>query len=337
MNNPIKQIIKRSIQHAAAKFGPHSRTSGQPRLLILMYHRILPADDPRTQLEEPGMVVTPCTFAQHLQILQQHFSIVRLSDWLQDKEQGKTLPQNACAITFDDGWLDNYEYAFPLLQEFGLPATIYLVAGMIGTNKDFWPGRVARLISAISTNYPQYWHAPEMQWLPYSFTDTPAPREQLSHTIATLKRQPDEAIHRRLDDCETALGIEYDNSNPVLLNWNQVKAMQKSGLIDFGSHTCNHIRLNRNLGNDTLHNEIIDSKQLIEQHTGHPAQTFCYPNGDLCEQAIRLVAQTYKGAVTTRNGWNDKNSQPHRLQRIGIHEDTASDRIAFLARLSGWV
>ena len=64
-----------------------------------------------------------------------------------------------------DGWTDNFEFAFPILQESNVPATIFLVSDMVGENEVFWPERLTRLINAISSHYPQYWSHPELKWL----------------------------------------------------------------------------------------------------------------------------------------------------------------------------
>lgn len=342
--NPVKKVIKRSLQHVAARLGQHTRTSKQPQLLILMYHRILPADDPRAQNEEPGMMVTPETFRLHIELLKQHFNIVRLADWLERKQKGKALPGNACAITFDDGWLDNYEFAFPILRELDVPATIFLVADMIGTSEQFWPERLAGLMTAVATRYPQHWNHTELQWLQqdptlYRFNDTPPSSEDISALIASLKSYSDQQMHDRLGHVESVLQIDADNSesDASLLDWQQVATMQGSGLIDIGSHTCHHIRLNEDTPLAQLEEEIISSKQAIEKHTGKPVDTFCYPNGDHCPAAVELVRQNYGGAVTTKFGWNTPQNDDYLLQRIGVHQDISADKVAFLARISGWM
>ena len=288
------------------------------------------------------MVVTPDTLRLHLDTVKQHFHIVKLSDWIQLKRNGKKLPANACAITFDDGWADNYEFAFPILKELKTPATIFLVADMIGSDKSFWPERLAALMTTIATSYPQHWGHTELQWLQehpdlYRFNKTPPTSEEISALIACLKNFSDQEIHNRISHIEKELQIEVSKPDASLLNWQQVNEMVNSNLIEMGSHTCHHIRLNAETPSGQIKDEIVNSKKIIEKHIGKAVETFCYPNGDTCPEAIEQVKQNYTCAVTTKAGWNSQQSNAHMLHRVGIHQDNTADKIAFLARISGWM
>ena len=311
------------------------------RLVILMYHRVLPADDERMQDEEPGMVVTPETFELHLKILQQYFDMVDLSDWLQRRTQGLPLPKRACAISFDDGWLDNYQFAFPLLKQYQLPATIFLVSDMVATKRNFWPERLAELLRVTATRHSELWDAPAYRWLrelstDYEFGNLPPNREQLFAIFNQSKRQSDDELHARIDAMQRS-SESLPTPNEAVVNWNQVAEMADSGLVDFGSHTCDHIRLTDNISEQEAMHQIVASKAKIAEATNKEVELFCYPNGDFNEIALNIVRQHYAGAVTTARGWNNIETDTHLLNRIGVHEDISADKTAFLARLSGWL
>lgn len=101
------------------------------RALVLMYHRVLPADAVPDDIK-PGMYVTTDTFAKHLDYLASHHEVVSLDDiyeWLAGRRQFSRIP---CAITFDDGWEDNYTHAFPLLRGHRMTATIFVITDQLG-------------------------------------------------------------------------------------------------------------------------------------------------------------------------------------------------------------
>jgi peptidoglycan/xylan/chitin deacetylase (PgdA/CDA1 family) len=340
--NSAKSIIKRGLQYVAATFGPHTRNNKDPQLLILMYHRILPLTDERAALEEPGMVVSPASFKAHIIALSQYFEFVVLSDWLERRANGLHIPAKACAITFDDGWADNFEFAFPILQSLQVPATIFIVADMIGTSRIFWPEQLAQLAKNISSKMPNKWSDPVVGWLKsaktdFKFGDIEPTTEQISQLVAYAKKYTDKEIYNRLREAEEKLDIITRQEKSQLLNWEQILTMTHSGLIEIGSHTCNHIRLNEKISNEVVKHEIAYSKNIIKQNTGQIAKTFCFPNGDYSDYALKLVKENYLGAVTTEAGWNLPRTNNYLLRRIGVHEDISANRTAFLACISGWL
>lgn len=327
-------MVKPAFMAGADYFGAHRRSSAEPRLWVLMYHRILPPEDPRFALEEPGMVVRPEIFDMHLREVQQHFDVVSLGDWISAKQRGEALPKKACAITFDDGWLDNYEYALPVLKAHRLPATLFAVAEKIGTDFQFWPNIVAGLLHAgagpTMAQHPVFSEA-------INSASQDADRETVAAAIQRLKVQTDEAIFQALEDLNWHTLMDRPLA-PALMNWQQLREMQDSGLVEIGSHTCSHRRLNGHLAQDALIHEVVHSKVLLAEQTGRPVNLFCFPNGDYTATALELVQRHYLAAVTTRSGINRSGSfQAHELTRLGMHNDISDSRRRFNARLSGWV
>jgi len=329
--NAIKQLVKKTLTLTASAFGEHNTASKEPKLWVLMYHRILPAHDPRFQLEEPGMIVTPETFDMHLSEAKRLFEVISLSEWLTKAKNGDPLPEKACAITFDDGWLDNYEFALPLLKKHAIPATLFTVVDKIGSDFKFWPNIVSELIKKKSealTNHPLLTAAARLSKRHYSV-------ESVAHCISLLKQYSEDEIFAALDHIDWRK--ELRDSTPSLMNWTQVSEMNNDGNVDIGSHTCTHRRLNKGLDRSILEYEIQQSKGKLKDTLPKAVDLFCFPNGDYDRDALKLVKSTYSAAVTTRKGINRASTlKAHELFRIAMHNDGSDTRHKFRAKLSGW-
>ncbi|TQV71759.1 polysaccharide deacetylase family protein [Exilibacterium tricleocarpae] len=327
-----KNLVRTPLEWTAAQFGSHRRKSTVPRLWVLMYHRILPKDDPRYRAEEPGMIVEPETFGHHLRQLQRHFTLIPLREWIDRWSADRPLPAKACAITFDDGWADNYEYAFPILQREQVPATLFAVSHMIGTDQQFWPNRINDLLR----RPPRHWQS--IDWLqPLLANPAQVPdQETIAGVIQHLKQHPDSLLHQRLAQIDTS--GDGGGHDAALMNWTQLREMAASGLVDVGSHTCHHFRLREDLEPKVLIKELEDSKARLQAELDQPIELFCYPNGDVCDLALSQVSKLYKAAVTTAAGINRANQlQPFQLLRIGVHQDRSDSADKLGARLSGWL
>ncbi len=334
----MKKLFKQCAISLANRLGPHRFTglSSTPLLWVLMYHRILPKDDIRYDLEEPGMIVTPDTFAMHLRELKLHFDVMDLNEWLKLRETGKPLPKRACAITFDDGWQDNYEYALPIIQQQKTPITLFTVVEKIATDFQFWPNLISALLASNATQAMRknYIFDDVFNKLP-KIANTNN-REYMAAAIQLLKHSSDVDIFKALDDISWKKHLNFELPRG-LMNWEEIHAMVSSGLVKVGSHTCTHKRLNAKLSSIDLNHEIIDSKIALAEKAPNSVNIFCFPNGDYHIQALDTVRSTYAAAVTTKRGIVNKNTPAHQLCRIGLHEHVSNTPRLLGARLSGWM
>jgi peptidoglycan/xylan/chitin deacetylase (PgdA/CDA1 family) len=297
-----------------------------------MYHRVLPAEHSDRDIEQPGMYVSPATFDMHLEVLKGHFPIVHLDEWVAAAASGGPLPKRACAVTFDDGWRDNFEYAFPVLRRHLAPATIFLVSAMTGTEREFWPNRLARLLARmpLDTPLPSRLEAVLLPVLTRVRFAGQWGLAELDEAIVLTKQLGEEEIQRLLDSLPTT------GAGRAVLNEEEVRVMAASGLVRFGSHTRNHVRFRSALPPAVLESEIGGSRSEIATIAG-PAGVgvFCYPNGDTTDAAIGVVREHYLAAVTTRKGWHRVGADPFLIPRVGVHEDISARPAAFLARIAG--
>lgn len=337
----LKTIAKRAVAGTVARTAPLTWRWRKPgSLVVLMYHRVLPQDSPARRTEQPGMYVSPETLDLHLRELKRYFELVHLDEWLRRAKGGSSLPRLACAITFDDGWRDNYDFALPVLAKHGAPATIFLVSSYIGTTYRFWPNRLMSLLQR-SVAEPGAVTFPEpLRRIVKPVLDEAARRgevraEDADAVVQRAKEWDEQEIRGLVEAAERTCGGTSDGGE--IVDREQIMKMGASGLVRFGSHTVTHFRLGGRISAQALEREIVGSRKALRDLSGQAIDLFCYPNGETSPGAIDLVRRHYLGAVTTRKGWHDAGGDPHLIRRIGVHDDVSNARAPFLERLSGWL
>jgi len=337
----VKTIIKKIIIIFLSYIGKIRLKFGNNYLIVLMYHRVLPKNYEKLSSVQPGMYVTPQSLKKHIQLISEYVEIVHLDRYLEDMSAGRKVPSRACAITFDDGWKDNYQYGFDVLKETKSPASIYLVSEMIGSNEHFWPEEITRLCHSILENTRLGFEKHESyQWLmrigfdtELDLSDNIKVQNCMETVINNAKEYPENIIIEYINEIKKYAKIK-EESDSELLSWDEVNEMKNSGLLCFGSHTKNHVRLNDNIDLNIMVEEIRDSKRMIDEKLGQNTSLFCFPNGDMCKQALELAEKYYEHGLTTERGINRKDLQ-FLLKRIGMHEDMANTEEKFFAKLSG--
>lgn len=338
----IKNVIANIALHSRFiewKVKNLSRHGGR---VILMYHRILPDKKSKPSVQ-PGMYVTTGTFERQIQYLVSNFNVVRLSEIFSDDKFNIKKSLNfkpRLAVTFDDGWLDNYEQAYPLLKKYDVPATIFLPTSFIGTGKWFWTDLISNLIHYCYTNgtdlIPVNSIPDAVVWRSTLEEVKNEYDKQLETIIDKLKSHSTDSIGKLIQDLSNFHQYDPTPNYRAFINWDEVGEMAESGLIEFGSHSHSHEILT-NISIDKIKVELNRSKLEINSHKipNNKTLAFCYPNGN-SNQSIRKAVQKagYSMAVTTKLGWNFSDGDAFALKRIGIHQDVTSTKALFASRIA---
>jgi len=301
--------------HHSGLLSPLTRAVGYVRrsaaFPILTYHRVNDDGDPFFS------ALPTAVFERQMRHVARNYRVLPLEDLVERLQRGG-LPRNTLAITFDDGYRDNLTHAAPILSRLGLPATIFLATGFIGTAEVPWFDRLAHGLKKSTMDVVRTPWGDEL-----ALSGLPARMRAMERTLEHFKRVPDEERHRGLDELLTALGVTDQRIfKNLMLSWDDVHAVRGLGFT-IGAHTVNHPILSR-VTPQRAWTEILGSRTMIESACGAAPRAFAYPNGgteDYTETVKRLVREAgFTCAVTTRFGLNTSNTNPWELRRGGPWE-----------------
>lgn len=282
----------------------------QTRPVILMYHRVArPPADPW------GLAVTPERFGDQMRMLRQSRTPLAMTEFV-DRLQAGTLPADAAAVTFDDGYRDNLAAARPLLAAEGIPATVFIATGHVGSPEAFWWDELAELLlarsqaadcdvllptGAIRITLPPI-EADRRHDTGWNASTPPISIRQRVYLSLwqTLRGMDDGERIAAMASIRSALGGNPANAADCAMSAAEIGQLVDDGAIAIGGHTVTHPPLS-SLPAEAQRSEIATSMAACEQLAGGPIDGFAYPYGDHDETTKRLVKESgARWACSTR-------------------------------------
>ena len=313
----IKSLVHGVIYWSGQPHRRHQRLSGT--LIILTYHSFC-TDWPRGLFNSLPID----RFEQQIRFLKKHFKLVSLTQGMDYLQQGISDDKPWVSITIDDGFQDNYIYAWPVLRRYNVPATIFLVTDFIDNNRPPWPTQLTEILERTPKQTMEIPFRANLKNLAKRSLVLRQLKEDWSFLVP-LER------FEKLDTLRSHLKIDEETRYPAL-TWDQIKEMHSTGIC-FGSHTIYHSILPK-MNNQITKREIQDSRQRIEEQLQEPCQVFSYPDGKYSDVAKNILkAENFQIAISQDSGINRKGSDPLTQRRIEIpfHDPL----ISFMARVSG--
>jgi len=325
---PIFLLHKMGIYNLARKFMPH-------HLTVLNYHRI---DNPNREgfdTFRPNVSASPAKFARQMDYVAQNYHVISGWELAAFIKTGRALPPRAALVTFDDGYLDNYINAYPILKARNLPAVIFLATDYIGSDKPFYWDLVAYCFHNSKMNSAEFPYIGIHTWTSQITRD-----QVMHHLIEVLKKLPEQEKQLIVTCLPEILGVNIPAGTftHMMISWSQVREMSDNG-IEMGGHTTSHPILTR-VSLDEAATEISQSRQRIEDELRKSATSFAYPNGqasDFNGEIVKRVQQAgFETAFTLLSGptrYETVVSQPFAIRRIFLSYEDSFSR--FVAKLVG--
>ena len=303
--NGIKHIAKKLL----LKTGLFKFVLNRDQFFILPYHSVV--EHPNGFFPENSL----SSFKKQMAHLAKHYRVIDFETLMDRIQKGRSL-HRCVVITFDDGFLDNYKLAGPVLKKYNLPATVFLTTDFI--NNQTIPWFIKFRFAFMTTEKENIRMQDGELVLNFPLTTSQEKFSASNRFMAHLRGLTDPVRAHWLDSIFDELGIhDFSCLENMMLNWDQIREMSKQG-FSFGAHTVSHPVLSQ-LDVERATQEIADSKKIIESYLDKTVISFAYPFGKLDDFSIELtqVLETlgFRCAVTTENDANNRNTNPFLLNR----------------------
>lgn len=297
----VGEAATRALSAALSPAGVRSR------LAVFCYHQVLANVDP-LRPGEPNRA----EFAADIEIIGRVFSVLPLAEAAKRLAAG-TLPRCAASITFDDGYANNHEFAAPILEQAGLPATFFVTGGAIDKGV-MWNDLVIEAVGRRRAAFV----LDKALGLPEGPLASRSRAELVSAILGSLKYR---AMSERWAAAAQIFRANVDEAFPRLMMTRAMVADLAKRGFDIGGHTMNHPILSK-LADSLAEQEIEAGSRWVAEVTGFRPKSFAYPNGkpavDFSFQHAEMAAEAgHELAVTTEWGLAHAETDVYRIPRLG--------------------
>lgn len=269
--------------------------------VILLYHRVIDLD-----FDYYNIAISPAVFEEHLRAIKSNFHVLSIKEFERCYKRGK-FPRNSALITFDDGYADFLWNAKPLLEEYQVPATLFVVSNYLNSKKEFWWDYLpyvflqtkllpSFLIFKDDQGAEQVIDFAGEESLPDNFDHVTKALPKRAKALQFFSNQFRRSNENRRNELREMISkwsgvADIVREQNRVLTIDEVLDLQSSPLISIGAHTLNHPVL-ASLSADEQRDEIGKSKRNIERILGEEAAYIAYPHGayniDYTDETVKL-------------------------------------------------
>ncbi|HEU5398880.1 MAG TPA: polysaccharide deacetylase family protein [Gammaproteobacteria bacterium] len=305
----LRRIVKAGVANtlrwsgASGLIGAHNGKAGMP--LILGYHRVVEDFREHAGISIAPMLIGLRTLEQQLDWLGRRYRFVDLGDAARVAASGSQEGTPVAAVSFDDGYRDVYEFAFPLLRRKGIPFAVFVITDFVGTPKLQAHDELYLLLSKAFAAWEEPRHKLAALLRDLDVDESALTKEvtrrdeAFSLTRVLLNQLSQKQLQLVMDALRVTLDPANDRAGEFRsLDWGQIIALHKAG-VTIGSHTCSHALLTNEPHQKALR-EARDSRAILEQRLGTGVEHFAYPDGRFNREALGVVEEAgYRYAYTT--------------------------------------
>ncbi len=312
----MKKVAKSIIQSIASAFA-----AGGP--VCLLYHRVLPLDLFNGGRFFSGLEVTREHFEEQIAYLARSRVPVPIAEFVSGLKDGSLHPRAVC-VTFDDGYLDNFETALPILEKYSVPATIFIAPQLTLRPALAWWYELEAILERLDTLEI------EVQGTLHKWdliSQRSAAISELNEYCKVSTSSEIEALLVSLRERIKGSGMEWNV--PAMVTPEQIAQLGRHSLVTLGGHTQSHVCL-AVLNDADARKEVELGKKTLQDWGAGPVDYFAYPFGgkdQAGEREARIVASCgFKAAFTTLLG--------HAARPYGVAGKISVDQFYLLPRIS---